>query len=69
MVVDSVGLVLFCIFGVADPDERLLEKADDRREHFLARQTVALHVGRDAAAQSRKRRRELHDVLVLVLVP
>jgi hypothetical protein len=65
----SVGLVLLGVFGVADPDKRLLEKAYDRREHLLAGQTLALHVGRYEAPQGRKRGRELHDMLVLVLVP
>jgi hypothetical protein len=59
--------LLPCVGGVTF-DKRLLEKADDRREHLLAGQTVALHVGRHAISQGRKRCRELHDVLVLVLV-
>ena len=54
----AVGLVLLGVFGVADPDQRLLEKADDRREHLLAGQTVALHVGRHAIPQGGERCRE-----------
>jgi len=65
---ESVGFVLLGVLGVADPDQRLFEEADDRGEHLLARQSLELHVGCDPVAQRGQRGRELDDVLIFVLV-
>lgn len=63
----SIGFVLRRVLGVPQPYEHLL--TPDRRQRLLAGQAVALNGGRYAIAQGGQRRCELHDMLVLVLVP
>jgi hypothetical protein len=60
--------VLLRVFLVADPDHRLLEQADDRGEHFFARQAALAEVGAGALADLRQRLGEGEQPSVLHLV-
>ena len=63
-----IAAVLLGIAVVADADERLVEQADDGRQHLLARHAALGHVPRDGLADARKQAGEVQDALVLVAV-
>ncbi len=62
------ALVLARVLGVADPDQGALEQAHDGRQHLLARQAVAPHVGIEPRADLRQRPTENQHAVELVRV-
>src|SRR5438874_587423 len=56
------------ILFVANPNEASLEKLDDRREHFLPRQTAQSQIFLEPSANFRERFSEIDQSIVFVLV-
>ena len=56
------------ILFVANPNEASLEKLDDRREHFLPRQTAQSQIFLEPSANFRERFSEIDQSIVFVLI-
>ena len=65
---EAVTVVIPGIFAVADTDQRLVEKADDGRQHLLPRGAAAAHVRIDALAYAREKLGKVDEALVFVQV-
>src|ERR1019366_3563292 len=64
----AVGAIFARVFSVADPNERRLKQAHDRRQNFFARKSLQSQIVPDLLANNRKSIPESFHTLVFILI-